>query len=85
MRSIVVVDVGVVETPGETTPKPLPIVVVVAGRDEPTMEGDCADAASVKKILLNSHSSLPILHLVKIEMEESVQVLDKQLYTRESR
>ena len=68
MRSIVV-DVDVVERPRATTPKPpLPpptvVAVVVAGRDGPGMEGDCADAASVTKIPLNFHSSHPILHLI---------------------
>jgi hypothetical protein len=61
--------VGVVAMPVRTTLKRLPLVVVVvvvaAGRDEPTMEGDCADVASTTKILLNFHSSHPILRLKK--------------------
>ena len=57
--------VGVVAMPVRTTLKRLPLVVVAAGRDEPTMEGDCADVASTTKILLNFHSSHPILRLKK--------------------
>ena len=57
--------VGVVAMPVRTTLKRLPLVVVAAGRDEPTMVGDCADVASTTKILLNFHSSHPILLLKK--------------------
>ena len=68
MRSIA--GVGVVAMPVGTTLKRLPLVVAAAaGRDEPTMEGDCADAASTTKILLNFHSSHPILLLKKKKIQ----------------